>query len=278
MALAGDWELCRDFAVRSAGFPVGGLQAFGPGDEAERLAAVAAEPMFGEAVTWQNRAAYANAVAKVASRSPTKPSRARQREEVVASYWQRYCAKNDTIGFFGPLAWGRFADDGPALAVRSGALVARRDVHFEAWAVQALAAALDPEMRIAAGPHTERELRTRLDHHPDAALRARGLESLAALEAARDGVAAASPESLETALAHLDAVFVELTGRDPTRNPGMAYGARTLCYLDCLRDLHVTIGPKLVEDLAAPLQVLFEAGRWYSGRVQAIGRQVIEAA
>jgi lantibiotic biosynthesis dehydratase-like protein len=278
MALAGDWELWRDFAVRSAGFPVEGLQAFGPGDESGRLAAVAAEPAFGEAVTWQNRAAYANAVAKVALRSPTKPSRARQREEVVASYWQRYCAKNDTIGFFGPLAWGRFADDGPALAVRSDALVARRDVHFEAWAVQALAAAVDPDLRIAAGPHTEHELRTALEAHADDAVRSRGLDALAALEAARDGVAEASRESLETALAHLDTVFVELTGRDPTRNPGMAYGARTLCYLDCLRDLDVTIGPALVETLAPPLQVLFEAGRWYSGRVCAIGRRVIEAA
>jgi hypothetical protein len=278
MALAGDWELWRDFAVRSAGFPVEGLEAFGPGDESGRLAAVAAEPTFGEAVMWQNRAAYANAVAKVAVGSPTKPSRARQREEVVASYWQRYCAKNDTIGFFGPLAWGRFADDGPALAVRSGALVARRDVHFEAWAVQALAAALDPDMRIAAGPHTEHELRTALERHRDDAVRARGLDALAALEAARDGVAEAAPESLEMALARLDAVFVDLTGRDPTRNPGMAYGARTLCYLDCLRDLDVRIGPPLIEELAPTLQVLFEAGRWYSGRVCAIGRRVIEEA
>jgi len=278
MALAGDWELLRDFAVRSAGFSVAGLGTFGPGDESAALTAVAAEPAFGEAVMWQNRAAYANAVAKVASGSPTKPSRARQREEVVASYWQRYCAKNDTIGFFGPLAWGRFADDGPGLAVRSGALVARRDVHFEAWAVQALAAAVDPDLRIAAGPRTEHELRTALEHHGDGGVRTRGLEALAALEAARDAAAEAPPEALGAALEHLDAVFVDLTGQDPTRNPGMAYGARTLCYLDCLRDLDVTIGPTLVKDLAPTLQVLFEAGRWYSGRVCAIGRQVIEAA
>ena len=252
MGLAGDWELWRDFAVRSAGFPVEGLQAFGPGDESDRLAAVASEPAFGEAVTWQNRAAYANAVVKVASRSPTKPSRARQREEVVASYWQRYCAKNDTIGFFGPLAWGRFADEGPALSVRSGALVGRRDVHFEAWAVQALGAAVDPEMRIAPGPHTEHELRTALEAHRDDAVRIRGLRALAALEAARDSVAEASPESLEAALAHLDGVFVELTGRDPTRNPGMAYGARTLFEAppqlhDEVAELHRRLGPLLAD-------------------------------
>jgi hypothetical protein len=276
--LAGEWVLWRDFAVRSAGFPVSGLEVFGPGDEPGRLAAVAGDPLFGEAVTWQNRAAYANAVAKVAARSATKPSRARQREEVVASYWQRYCAKNDTIGFFGPLAWGRVADDGPPLHARCGALVARRDVHFEAWAVHALAESLDPELRIAAGPHTEDELRVALEDHADAGVRARGLVALGSLEAARDAVAAASPDELDAALAGLDAVFVELTGRDPTRNPGMAYGGRTVCYLDCLRDLLVTMGPGFVEDVAPALEVLFEAGRWYSGRVASVTWPLIESA
>ena len=38
---AGDWALWHDFAVRSAGFPVSGLEAFGAGDESARLRAVA---------------------------------------------------------------------------------------------------------------------------------------------------------------------------------------------------------------------------------------------
>ncbi len=277
--LAGTWELWRDFAVRSAGFPVSGLEVFGPGDESERLAQAAGDPRFQEAVTWQNPAALANAVLKVASRSPTKPpSKARGREEIVASYLQRYCGKNDTIGFFGPLAWGRIEDESPPLHARSGGLVRSRHVHLEAWPVQALAETLDPELRIAAGPHPERDLRAALDAHPDAAVRDRGLAALDRLEAARDAVAAAPPESLRAALAALDETFVELTGRDATRNPGMAYGARTLCYLDCMRDLDVTMGPGLVADMAPALEALFEVGRWWSGRVNGIGRRVIEAA
>ena len=173
--LAGDWELWRDFAVRSAGFPVSGLDVFGPGDESERLSRAAEDARFQEAVTWQNPAALANAVLKVAERSPTKPSRARGREEIVASYLQRYCGKNDTIGFFGPLAWGRIEDDAPPLHARSGELVRSRHVHFEAWPVQALAETLDPELRIAAGPHPERELRAALETHPDDDVRTRGL-------------------------------------------------------------------------------------------------------
>jgi len=276
--LATGWRLQRDFAVRSAGFPVSGLEVFGPGDETERLRSVARHARFREAVTWQNPAALVNAVVNVAENAPTKPSRARGREEIVASYWQRYCAKNDTIGFFGPLAWGRIADDGPGLGSRSGSLVRERAVHLEAWPVQELAATLDPQLKVAAGPSAESDLRTALEQHPDSGVLERGLAALDRLEAARDAVASSRPERLLEALAALDAVFVELTGREPVRNAGRAYGARTLCYIDCMRDLDVTIGPRLLDELAPALQVLFEAGSWYCGRVNEIGRRVIERA
>src|SRR5436190_12589162 len=228
--LAGDWSLWRDVAVRSAGFPVSGLEAFGAGDETERLREVARNPRFREAVTWQNPAAVANAVSKLADGAPRKPSRTRQHEELVASYWQRYCAKNDTIGFFGPLAWARIVDDGPPLTARSRDLVSERSVHLEAWGVQALAEAIDPGLTVATGPHAERELRTALEEHADASVRTRGLAALERLEAARDGVAAARPDSLAEALSRLDVTFSELTGREPVRNAGRAYGARTLSY------------------------------------------------
>lgn len=116
-----EWGLWRHAALRAAGFPVAGLDLFGDRED-EQLPALAGDPGFREAVTWQNRAALRNAVDRV---SPADSGgRQRRRLETVASYWQRYCAKNDTIGFFGPLAWGQFTDDGPALSVRSGALVA----------------------------------------------------------------------------------------------------------------------------------------------------------
>ena len=276
--LAGDWTLWRDLAVRSAGFPVSGLEAFGAGDEHARLRGVAQDPLFREAVTWQNPAAFENAVAKVAVGRPMKPSQARQRHEVVASYWQRYCAKNDTIGFFGPLAWGQIADGGPRLQVRAGALERERAVHLEAWGVQALAAAIDPALRIPVGPRPERDLRDALEAHPAAAVRRRGLEALGRLEAARDALAIAPPEDLRERLARLDATFVDLTGREPVRNHGRTYGARTLAYVDCMRDLEMTLGSTLVGDISPALQALFEASRWYCGRVHAVGRAVIDQA
>ncbi len=275
--MPGGWALWRDLAVRSAGFPVSGLDAFGDGDESVRLRGVARDPLFREAVTWQNPAAMANAVAKFADGAVGKPSRVRQREEVVASYWQRYCAKSDTIGFFGPLAWGRLNDDGPLLSIRSGALIRERSVHLEAWGVQALADVLDPSLRIACGPRAEDELRAALEAHPDAGIRARGLSALARLEAARDAVEAAPSELLAEALRALDATFVGLTARDPVRNHGRAYGARTLAYIDCMCDVDVSLGPGFVSDMSPALRVLFEAGRWYCGQIHAIGERVINA-
>ena len=279
VALGGDWLMWRDFAVRSAGFPVEGLAAFGAGDESSRLAEVARNSAFREAMTWQNPAAVANALERVAAGGGASTSKTRRREDVVASYWQRYCAKNDTIGFYGPLAWGRIADaPAPALQARSGPLIRERSVHLESWGVQMLARVLDPELRVPLGPRSEGDLRLLLEHHPDRALRARGLRALTALEAARDALARADARALPAALAALDAEFVRLTGAAPTRNPGRAYGARTLAYVDCMRDLDVTLGPDVLAEITPALATIFEAGRWYCGRIQSIGERVIEAA
>jgi hypothetical protein len=67
-------------------------------------------------------------------------------------------------------------------------------------------------------------------------------------------------------------------GQEPVRNPRRAYGARTLAYVDRIRDLDVTLGEVFVSDIAPALQTLFEASRWYCGRINAIGRRVVEDA
>jgi Lantibiotic dehydratase, N terminus len=276
--LAGEWALWRDIAVRTAGFPVAGLGIFGSPDEQAGLRAVARDPLFRTAVTWQNRAAMRNAVAKIAAGDPAPGSRQGQREEVVASYWQRYCAKNDTIGFFGPLAWGRAADDGPAIQASCGQLVSESTVHFEAWAIQALAEALDPGLTVAVGPQSERDLRAQLERsRPE--LRDRGLAALDSLEGCRSAAArAADPGALDKALGDLDRVFEELTGRSATRRPGQTYAARTLLYLDCMRDLDLAVGPGIRDELAVTLPPLLAGARWYCGRVYETARQVIGEA
>ena len=118
-------------------------------------------------------------------RVASRPSRRQRRADVVAGYWQRYCAKNDTIGFFGPLAWGRFADEGDAIDVRAGALEHERVVHFETWAMEAVARAVGDDALLPMGPFPERDLRARLDGNTE------GLTALDRLEAARAAAAAA---------------------------------------------------------------------------------------
>src|SRR3954447_15500150 len=167
MNLTDDWSLWPEFAIRSTGFPVEGLDAFGP-DEDARLAAVARDPAFREAVAWQSRESLARAVDKLAAGADGSASRRRRWADVVGSYWQRYCTKNDTIGFFGPLAWGSFAEDGEASAVRAGArprgvgwgaLQRDRVVPLETWGVEAVAAAGGVTTPLPMGPFPERALR-----------------------------------------------------------------------------------------------------------------------
>ncbi|MER7584618.1 lantibiotic dehydratase [Kitasatospora sp. NPDC097691] len=122
-------------------------------EDLARLSAVldrtAADPRFREAVIWQNRKAYADGVRKVGG-DGRRNSRRREHEALVAGYLQRYTVKNDSIGFFGPIGWAEAVPAGPALAVTPGeGLVARREVYFEQWCLDALVRSLGtgPELR-----------------------------------------------------------------------------------------------------------------------------------
>lgn len=113
---------------------------------------VAASPLFREALVWQNRSALETAVAPLLRRAEAGQPRSNERkhEELVASYLQRYCTKNDTIGFFGPVGWAKLGAPGDATAIAPGpALLAHRSIHFEQWPIDALA------KKLAADPRAE---------------------------------------------------------------------------------------------------------------------------
>lgn len=264
LELTDEWSLWSDFAIRSAGFPVEGLEVFGPDEEA-RLAEVARAPLFREAVAWQSRESLARAVDKLASDALGSPSRRRRWVDVVGSYWQRYCSKNDTIGFFGPLAWGSFAEQGDAVTVRSGALQGKRVVHFETWAIEAVAAASGVNTPLPMGPFPERALRPLLADPS-------GLDRL---EQARDAVDASAPEQVAFALDQLDRVFEEVSGRAAERFDGDSGGGRTIAYLDCMRDLELTLGQAVVDELRVSLPPVLYASRWWCGRVFDRGAELL---
>ncbi len=174
------WQVWRSALIRSAGFPVTGMARFAAPDLAsvadrfldgaatdEELAGAfgaatramtaavydtAVDPAFRAALTWQNPNAL-TAVASVlrAGRDAVGPARRRRtREDLVARYWQRYCLKNDTVGFFGPLCWTELGTGEDAVTATPGpGLVRDRHVHFEWWALAAVADRIAEDARVA---------------------------------------------------------------------------------------------------------------------------------
>jgi hypothetical protein len=186
LALSGGWTVWSEVELRSAGFPaawIDGLadeplarcidEALAAGsavhddvldialaqaqrDASRRLRELALDPSFREAVTWQNRRALGRGIESLLRRPEDRAnSKDRQNEQLVASYAQRYCCKNERAGFFGASAPARLVEHGPALTVRPGdRLIARRSTYLEPWAIDALADRLtaDPELRPELSP------------------------------------------------------------------------------------------------------------------------------
>lgn len=364
--LSDGWSLWRLAAVRSAGMPVSWLDPFAPPDaetvseedtravSAAAVRAVVAQPMFVEAVTWQNPAVVRNWLgryaAEVADGREPRLARRDQREALVAFLAQRYCAKNETIGFFGPVAWARFVDDDVGLVVRGGGGLRRRSLFVEAWAVDALAQALAAEPRLAdhlvvrrnpvcevsdgvlrrprhqpvaltgtdaalaaeltrprrvgelieaclpADPvpddraevtsalerlrasgavlvglplpveeRPELRLRQHITQVSDPALRDELGARLDRVDRAVGGVrsAAGDPPSLLAALDRLEGEFGSVTGRAGRRDKQGSQLGRALVYEDCRRDLDVTIGANLLDELRAPLALMLDTARWF---------------
>jgi len=99
---------------------------------------------FREAIIWQNRPVFHNHVTRVVARDlredAPRSRRRRRDEELIANYLQRYCVKNDTIGFFGPVGWARLVSQGEAITARPGFdVIGERTVYFESWGIETLA-------------------------------------------------------------------------------------------------------------------------------------------
>lgn len=185
-----EWLVWREAVLRATGFPAGGLdrlseprlgrqadahrdglisrelynEAFGTAcaRAALQVQAIAADPLFREAVTWQSRSVLPalDGIGR-AGPTPRRNRKHRERERIVARYWQRYCAKAETIGFFGPVCWVTVDPEAPNTTVKAGAgLLRERKVFLEHWALTALAdkVAADPQARISLPPALQPQL------------------------------------------------------------------------------------------------------------------------
>ncbi|MER5431213.1 lantibiotic dehydratase [Streptomyces sp. NPDC002588] len=190
-----EWALWPSAMVRGAGFPAGALQSLAgerlaaladatresdstdavflrAWDEAaeqtsRELAEVAGSENFRSAVGWQNahflRTAVDPFLRQHAEGGPANHKR-RARERAIATYWQRYCLKNESIGFFGPTAWATVGGGDEVLHADPGHdLVAEAAVYLERWAVDALARSLTEKFDLRPWLRPRRSPMVRLD-------------------------------------------------------------------------------------------------------------------
>jgi len=144
--------------IRTRADVVSARQAFqqkfaaGAIEVAAAIQAAAGDPRFREAVIWQNREAYRRCVERLLKKpvdTLTQGTQQRQALEMIANYLQRYCYKNDTIGFFGPVGWGKLNLEQDGVIARPGTnLLAERNIYFEGWCIDALADLLSKDKRI----------------------------------------------------------------------------------------------------------------------------------
>jgi len=245
------WQVWRHALIRSTGFPADGLDRLRDLDiaasadellagrlsepefaarfararqqQSEQVRAIAADPLFREAITWQNPAVLV-ALESLTSRAPGGQAnrRQRQRERVVARYWQRYCGKTETIGFFGPVCWVTIDPAAAAVVARPGqSLLRDRQVYLEHWALaryaDQLAADLDVRcwLRPALQPHLALSGRQVLSPaRPPVALTRAELAVLRHLDGRRPAreVAAVAVSDAESGLRKVSDVYLLLDG------------------------------------------------------------------
>jgi hypothetical protein len=136
--LSDGWSLWSVALLRATGFPFALLESALESEEA--ACAAATHPGLREAIAWQNRNALIYGIDRLKPGGTMKKAERKALRQFLR-YLQRYAAKNDTIGFFGPLGWVRLLDSGGGGSFQpADSLVDARLVSFEPWAARAILA------------------------------------------------------------------------------------------------------------------------------------------
>jgi len=106
-----------------------------------------AQPDVAEAIFISNPEAAQRIDALIAERYAPYDSRKKQKIRLGWSYAQRFCTKNDTCSFFGPIAWGRFSDsqDSVSIVHPPGSWLSQRKTFFESWVMQRIVTRINSE-------------------------------------------------------------------------------------------------------------------------------------
>lgn len=167
----------------------------------------------------------------------------RRLERRLYSYLQRFCAKNDTTSFFGPLDYGEFGGDTADLTT-SEEKVRRRRAFFAYRAASELAGTAGahlgavltiPPSTLDPLAHLAGELRGL----PEDETRTRWLSEVTELDDARAGFAGATLTERRVILAGVEERFARLVADAPVRTSGQGrmFTDRSLLYEECLGDV-----------------------------------------
>ncbi|KJS62231.1 lantibiotic dehydratase [Streptomyces rubellomurinus] len=139
------WLVANDVLIKTTGFPFESLASLRAQDISESVRAlleVCRDDRFLEAVMMSSPDAFEQLDRWLAKNpDPTRfRSDDRRKALLAAMYLQRFCAKNESTSFFGPVFWARLTDDSTVTLEQGEAgTEARRAVFWSHWAAQVIA-------------------------------------------------------------------------------------------------------------------------------------------
>jgi hypothetical protein len=250
MGCSPGWSCVPAFVLRLAGFPFALLEQFGFSQSLEAikqsscsispdgstpvaldscfdsdmtrnlrlLESVVSDERFQEAIFISNPEASERLESHLSTAAGAARKRPSRFQRLAMTYLQRFAAKNDTSSFFGPSAYGRIVPArGPLLRATPQSKLNARRTSFSHWAAKELAGSRD--VRIPTNTWTPLEyLSPELRSHSDVM---RICETLRAL-----GEATFSTRKELTT--RINNHFTHITGKSPTRSPGMPYADRAI--------------------------------------------------
>ncbi|GAA5050241.1 hypothetical protein HNP84_004118 [Thermocatellispora tengchongensis] len=106
-------------------------------------------PTVDEAIFMSNPGVYRNMLVPMLEEREPVPldSRRRRARRQLYTYLQRFCAKSETVGFFGPMAYGTATAPGATAVLRTGLPRVRR-VFLSGWAARELVRAIVRDSRM----------------------------------------------------------------------------------------------------------------------------------
>src|SRR5215208_6217894 len=144
------WTMSRMCWIRSAGFPCHLAHDLANPNVRENLTGIVRDESFQEAVFLSNRESFERIRTLAEGGWSGTRKRLQERSRLAWMYLQRFCTKNDTTSFYGPISWGEVVNASTRLAVEpsSKGWLARREIFLEHWAIQAVANVIsdDPEI------------------------------------------------------------------------------------------------------------------------------------